>query len=335
MQNSYATGMVAELVEQNRFLRRQDPSVRQSIFEKATWVSEALRAWATTYEQIRTVRTYPLALSVSAAAPFEDSRALLNTARVSLWVFTLDDLFDEEGLPPAVLLERAAAYRAIARGEVIANVSDPLALALGDAIAGLAAYPLFHELREEWANAVCRTIDGMVQEHRWRLVYRRDGLAGLPTYEEYVENGLNSIGGPPHVWSAIVTTGDSSVPWHLRHLREMERVSSTCVRLANDLQSYSKEIAEEKLNSLLIVSHALIRRGFAPLEALHEARVLIQTAIARELADLDGLEAQARTKTGRPEAVTANIARFVCEFYAHYDYHTFAKETQPGGRGDN
>ncbi|HLZ08735.1 MAG TPA: terpene synthase family protein, partial [Chloroflexota bacterium] len=165
--------------------------------------------------------------------------------------------------------------------------------------------------------------------------YRRHGIAVLPSYEEYVENGLNSIGGPPHVWSAIITTGDSSVPWHLRHLREMERVSSTCVRLANDLQSHSKEIAEEKLNSLLVVSHALIRRGLTPVDALREARVYVQGAIARELADLDGLEAQARTKTGRPEAVTANIARFVCDFYAHYDYHTFTKETEPGERSDN
>ena len=335
MQNSYATGTVAELLEQNRFLRGQEPSVRHSIFEKATLVSESLGTWAEPYPQIRTVRTYPLALSVSAAAPFESSRALLDTARVSLWVFTLDDLFDEEGLPPAVLLERAAVYRAIARGDLIPDGSDPLALALADVIAGLATYPLFQLLRQEWANALCRTIDAMVQEHQWRIAYRRVGVAALPSYEEYVENGLKSIGGPPHVWSAIVTTGDSSVPWHLRHLREMERVSSTCVRLANDLQSFSKEIAEEKLNSLLIVRQALIRRGLPSADALREAQVSVQAAITRELADLDGLEAQARTKTGRPEAVTANIARFVCEFYAHYDYHTFAKDTQRGERSDN
>jgi hypothetical protein len=335
MQNGYATGMVAELVEQNQYLRGQDPSVRHSIFEKATWVSEALGAWAAPYALIRTVRTYPLALSVSAAAPFENRLELLNTARVNLWVFTLDDLFDEEGLPPAVLLERAASYRAIAHGEPLADASDPLALALGEVMSGLATYPLFQVLREEWANALCRTIDGMVQEHRWRLAYRRDGLAALPAYEEYVENGLKSVGGPPYVWSAIITTGDASVPWHLRHLREMERVASTCVRLANDLQSFTKEIAEEKPNSLLIVRQAMIRRGLAPEDALHEAQISIQAAITRELADLDSLEAQARTRTGRPEAVTANIARFVCEFYARYDYHTFAKETQPGGLRDN
>ena len=78
MQNSYVPASVAELVEQNRFLRGQDPSVCRNIFEKATWVSEALRAWAAPYALIRTVRTYPLALSVSAAAPFEDSLELLS-----------------------------------------------------------------------------------------------------------------------------------------------------------------------------------------------------------------------------------------------------------------
>ena len=29
------------------------------------------------------------------------------------------------------------------------------------------------------------------------------------------------------------------------------------------------------------------------------------------------------TQTGRPEAAIDNIARFVCDFYTHHDYHTF------------
>jgi hypothetical protein len=29
------------------------------------------------------------------------------------------------------------------------------------------------------------------------------------------------------------------------------------------------------------------------------------------------------TRTARPEAAIDNIARFVCDFYTHHDYHTF------------
>ena len=38
----------------------------------------------------------------------------------------------------------------------------------------------------------------------------------------------------------------------------MEEIASTCIRLANDLQSYQKEVDEGKINALVILS-----RGYA------------------------------------------------------------------------
>ena len=314
----------------NRFLQALDPSVSQSIFSKSQWVSEELRKWAVPYAPIRTVRTYPLALSVAAAAPFADRAALLDTAKVSLWVFTLDDLFDERGVPKAELYRRAVNYRAIANGETVPDASDPLAVALFDVRRSLAEYPLFHSLTNIWPIALCRTINGMERELDWREACRRDGQGALPTYDEYVENGLDSIGGPPHIWAAILTTGDASVTAQIPLFSDIERSASTCVRLANDLQSASKEAEEAKPNSLVILGHALSQRGFEPIEAWRIARIRVQEAIRRELSKLDGLQAQARTLTGRPEAVATDIARFVCEFYLDHDYHTFAHENSSG-----
>jgi len=38
---------------------------------------------------------------------------------------------------------------------------------------------------------------------------------------------------------------------------------------------------------------------------------------------LTRLRDTAVTQTAKPEAAIDNIARFVCDFYTHHDYHTF------------
>jgi hypothetical protein len=334
LQNGHSTVAVPDILAGSRFLQSLSPSVSQEISAKAAWVSGELRAWAAPYAPIRAIRAYPLALSVTAAAPFASTAELLDTARVSLWVFTLDDLFDEDGLSPAELLRRAASYRAIAHGDS-ASSPDPLAVALTDVRKSLVDYPLFQELTTTWARALCRTIDGMVREQQWRIAWRRDGIAALPGYNEYVKNGLNSIGGPPHIWSAIITTDDSTVLRQMKLFGEIERTASTCVRLANDLQSEVKEADEAKPNSLTILSQQLVRRGVEPSEARQSARVWVQEAITHELKRLDLLRGQARTETGRPEAVATDIAHFVCEFYRNHDYHTFVAEDSSGGLNGN
>jgi len=45
-----------------------------------------------------------------------------------------------------------------------------------------------------------------------------------------------------------------------------------------------------------------------------------QNLVSYHLAEL---RKAAVTQTGRPEAAIDNIARFVCDFYTHHDYHTF------------
>ena len=83
-------GVLRNILPENGYLGSLDPTVRQEIFSKAALVSDELKLWAAAYSTIRTVRTFPLALSVAAAAPFATPSELLDTARVSLWVFTLD-----------------------------------------------------------------------------------------------------------------------------------------------------------------------------------------------------------------------------------------------------
>ena len=119
----------------------------------------------------------------------------------------------------------------------------------------------------------------MVREQEWRRACRSHGLVALPSYDEYLDNGLNSIGGPPHIWSDLITIGDASTPDHLDGLRPMERIASTCIRLANDLQSYRKEVAEGNINALVILSRMFESQGMSPADAYQQAETHVRDEI--------------------------------------------------------
>ncbi len=318
---------------QSRFLESRSEADQLRIFDLSARAAQILYRWAARYPLIRRVRVWPLALSVAVGAPFSTVEALISTARLNLWVFTLDDLFDEERVPRAELLRRAERYRAIVHNEPVAPARDSLAAALNEVRDDLARYPLFEALGGEWAAALCGTIDGMMREYEWRLSYRHDDAPVLPSYEEYLIPGRYSVGGPPHVWATLVTTNDPSIPQHLEHLRLMERIASTCIRLANDLQSYAKELDEGKINAVVLLSQQYQREGLTVEEAYRRAETRVRTDIAGGLDALTNLQATTCTRTRQPEAAIADIARFVCDFYTRHDYHTFvmgrAGETRP------
>ncbi len=278
----------------SRFLASLDPAEQVRIFDLSARTSQTLHRWAARYPLIRRVRVWPLSLSVAAGAPFTTVDALISTARLSLWVFTLDDLFDEERVPQSELIKRAERYRALAHREIPCPNGDSLATALCELRDDLATYPLFGPLGSEWANA-----------------------------EEYVATGRYSIGGPPHMWAALITSDDPSTPKHLEHLSAMEQLASTCIRLANDLQSYHKEVNEGKINALVILSRELRAAGVPEEAAYQQAEARVQADIVAGLDQLTALRNAAVSQTGKPEAAIDNIARFVCDFYTHHDYHTF------------
>lgn len=292
------------------------------IYDLSVRASRPLQHWANKYPLIRRERVWPLALSVAAAAPFASVEALIATARLNLWVFTLDDLFDEERVPLAELLRRAERYRAIAHRRAADAADDSLAMALRDVCDDFARYPLFQTLGDGWAEALGGTIDGMLCEYRWRDAFRDQTTEALPSYAEYVANGLYSIGGLLHVWATLITIDDPSTPHHLEHLLLMGRLACTCIRLANDLQSSHKELAEGKINALVLLSQGFLREGMPLDEAYAQARRRVQADITAALRQLAILQAVAQTDTGEPEAALADIARFVCDFYVEHDYHT-------------
>jgi hypothetical protein len=245
------------------FLAALDDDQKLRIFDLTTRASQALHRWATRYPLIRRVRVWPVSLSVSAATPFASVNALISITRMSLWVFTIDDLFDEEMVPVAELQRRSARYSDILAGRrVDPQERDSLALALQEIYDDLSRYRLFPKLRDHWAAAITGTLNAMLREHEWRMQYRASGdVSDLPSYETYLSYGVYSIGGPPHIWTTMIALDDASAVDRLQALRTLERSASICLRLANDLASYPKEIAEGKINALVIQQQQGCIRG--------------------------------------------------------------------------
>src|SRR5687767_11128067 len=83
----------------SRFLADLNDDERLHIFDLTARTARELHHWAAHYPLIRRVRVWPLSLSVAAAARFCEVSSLVSMARMNLWVFTIDDLFDEEIVP--------------------------------------------------------------------------------------------------------------------------------------------------------------------------------------------------------------------------------------------
>lgn len=310
----------------SRFLTSLGNADRMRIYDLALQTATALHAWAEPHPAIRSIRIPPLCLSVAAAAPFCSVEALLSTARTSLWVFTLDDWFDEERAPEVELRRNGRDFWAIARGrQPVGQKHNCLAPLLTELRADLSGYPLFDVLADEWTAALGGTVDAMMREYEWRAAYRHPDArsTATPTYGDYLRVGRYSIGGPVHMWTAMITINDPSIPDHLDHLRAMEELASTCIRLANDLRSYDKEILEGNVNAPVILSRELMADGMTAEAALASAEKRVRGEIRARLERLSQLRHGAVTDTGQAEAAVENIARFVCDFYAHHDYHTF------------
>lgn len=309
----------------SEFFARLSEEKKLKIFDLTARASRELHRWAAKYPLIRRVRVWPLSLSVTAAAPFASLNALVSMARVSLWVFTIDDLFDEETVPFSELRRRVERYKEILNGaKPQPNERDTLALALCDIREDLLQYDLFPVLSEDWSKAIIGTLDGMMLEHEWRVEYRQNGAgAKLPDYEAYLKYGMYTVGGPPHVWTVLIALDDHSILQNYEKISELGLMASTCIRLANDLRSYEKEIREAKINSVVILQRQAAQEGIRNEESLQWASKIVEMQIQESLERCIELQHLSHTQTGNPEQAIVDIARFVCDFYVNHDYHTF------------
>src|SRR5260370_1276489 len=118
------------------------------------------------------------------------------------------------------------------------------------------------------------------------------------------------------MWAALITSDDPSTPKHLEHLSAMEQLASTCIRLANDLQSYHKEVNEGKINALVILSRELRAAGVPEEAAYQQAEARVQADIVAGLdppksrAGIPGAPYDAAWLAGLPDNADRRVSRF-------------------------
>lgn len=312
-----------ESISQIKFLARMPGEERAHIFALAGELGRSLGEWTARYPQLmREFRIPQASLTLAATAPFLDAASLLPPARLMFWIFAVDDLFDEGG-QPAILLPRFERCLALLNDpEDTATPGDPLLEVMRDARDSLARYPLFATLRPHLVLALRDMVRCMHHESDWSTAYRDSPRHPMPSFSEYLENGLPTTGSLPLYLAVFSMMGDASIPSHLPRLLKMNREAATSIRCANELRGYEREVGEGKLNGLIILQRELMeQQGLDATAALEQARSRVTARIPAGLERCQQLGRNERTGSGNPERFIMNIATFICDFYVHHDFH--------------
>jgi hypothetical protein len=284
-----------------------------------TGVSAA--AWAARIPEIRPARIRPLRQTLAMIAPTLPAADLALLSALNLWIFAIDDLFDEGGLTVREVDRRCAGFRAVLRDPGTPTSPGSLDRALADVTGALGERQLHESLGRYWRAAMCATLDGMRREHRWRIRHLASRRRWVPAADEYRRCGRASVGAAPHVWGLLMLLDDPSVGRELPGFRRLIRAAALCVRLANDLRSHDREVAEGGVNAVLIAERALLPAGARPDEARRCAVRQVQAELRRHLHRIAWTATTVRTDTGAPEAAILATAQVSAAFYARTDFH--------------
>ncbi|MGH8001400.1 MAG: terpene synthase family protein, partial [Brasilonema sp.] len=163
-------------------------------------------------------------------------------------------------------------------------------------------------------------------ELHWSQAFKEIGT--YPTYEQYLLNGAESIGGPPVLSALLAMVGEPvdsefsvKPPYaNLETLIDEVMITSSCsIRLANDIRSFERERQTQKLNSLSIF---MLAQGLSEKEA--EAIVLreMDTYLQKIKVPVSSL----------PLSLNAwgdcakRVCWFTCAWYLTREFHDFTKQ---------
>lgn len=313
------------------FLDTLGPEERRHIQDRTVALMEMLQEWARQHRSIRATRIPAAALVAAMALPRIPLVDSLLVAQMMLWIFAVDDRADERMVTLAELRRQTGQWCLIANhGASDANDEDDLTTVLLEMRRELSKSHLFDPLREYWASRLRLLGETMAQEYEYGLQYdAARGSGSLPSLDEYLRNGIHSIGLPFWKSTVLILLQDASVIQHFKPVNQAIEYAGAAVRLYNDVRSLDKEIQEGGVNSILIQYHAILETSpsISREAALAEAkeRILqLADAYAQRCYDMVG---QLQTSSGQFEETTARIVAFHAYFYgrSEYDYHTTSR----------
>jgi len=297
-----------------------------------------------------------LAIAAAAASTYaNDVPYLLPCVKLATWIFAVDDLTD------AGVVSNDETWRRItdcldvfSKDKDALQETDALRKGLADIREKLKDLRHFSTLKSDLVKSMQMLLDAMRREQEWSTRYLNRTDHPLPEYSEYLENGLWSIGVVPILFGSLMgmelvdvsarksserqrptlprledlKRTDVKVPRPndvpAPALTELEIEAATCVRLANDLRSYEKEVKEGKLNALTILQHRFKGEGLTQEAALERARTEVEKEIKARLGRMKN-ELLSPEPT-RSEVFRLWLAHFACDFYVHHDYdHSVAQ----------
>ena len=302
----------------------------EHIFTLTQELSAPLAAWCAKYPSLlRPSRVPQISLTLAASAPFLSARELLPTARLFLWLFAVDDLCDEhphaeEAASPLTLCARFEQAMSVLEAPGDSPPSeDPLHQAMRDIREGLSPLPLFSALRTPLLNALRDFLRGMQLEAAWSQLYRQSPPGPAPTLQEYLEKAACfTTGTLPIYLGVLMATRDEAIVPRLPHFMGLGHEAAVSIRLANDLRSYEKELAEGKLNSLVLLQREMMDQyGTAPTVALERSRAEVKAHLLDAMERCSQLGGEEATAGCRATQAIVNVVAFACGFYAHHDFH--------------
>ncbi|HEY1626333.1 MAG TPA: terpene synthase family protein [Streptosporangiaceae bacterium] len=238
---------------------------------RAKSIHAELLTWAAAHSmRASSTRLQAVALSMTAMCPDSGERTLVQCGRLGAIILEIDDVMDISAGDPTLLAE----CRAIALGRRLFYPLTPnphIVVALEE---------LCNEIdSSHFRRCFADCMTGMSVEYGQRQEFLRSGK--VPAYAEYLAWAVSTIS-TTALWAAVGAL--DGYPARAEHeLRgAVCETGSLCVRLANDLRGFRRELAEGKPNAVLIQMH---EAGVAE----ERARELVDAERRKHYRELSGL----------------------------------------------
>jgi hypothetical protein len=291
---------------------------RQRIKNRATILAEMLEEWVRKYPLMCTVRIPAIALLTATALPRIPPSSAVLASQVVLWVGGVDDRADERMTTLAEMQRKREEWYTIANnGCCNGTIDDELTAILVEIRGELSRFALFERLRVHWASSVKSLVEAMAQEYQYALQFDAQGIRALPSLDEYLRTGRQSIGIYLGQSTALILQNDSSVGQYLEPICEATRYAGAAVRLYNDVQTFDKEIQEGGINAVLIRCRG--RPDSQNVVRAREYTLQLADAYAQRCYDLVG---QIQTRSRQFEELICRSVAFHSLLYREHDYHT-------------
>ncbi len=318
---------------ENNLYNALSSSEKQKIEENAKDLSALLNIWATCHPMIRARRVLPVAILVATVLPQLPLRLSLLVGKIILFIFTVDDVADERLLSYVDFVVISKVWEDIARygnAGFTPGEDRDLSVMFLEIRSELAQFPLFSSLSDLWANRLRLLTEAMAREYEYGLRYHVSGKEALPTFHEYLENGIHSVGFPFWGTSVLILLGEPLTLDHLDPLNEIIINTGAAIRLYNDVRTYEKEVRETNINAITLVLNTLQanRPRLSAPDIFEQAQDTVLQLANQYAEKSDEMVGQKQTNTGHFEEMIQRIIAFHAFFYGsrqhNRDYHTIS-----------